>query len=284
VHGRPVLRDRHREHRVREPVRERRPRERLRPGRRGPLADADRQHAGREQQHVTALDRRRVGAVRAAGGAEARVVGVDQVEQRGLPVARGHRERRDRHPVANPHRRVAREQQVWQRVDDEVVRVVHLPHERRTLGGRQLLERHAGHQHVRERRVVHRGQMRAERVRELVPDPPPVDGRLRRGRVRTLVGQRGDQCVGEQQHLDVARPERLGERVVLLLRAVDPGDAVEEQLVVVARGQPLELGARPVEQDRAQRPDLAVHPRHRLLVHGQVRCCLSGHPPSVISR
>ena len=47
---------------------------------------------------------------------------------------------------------------------------------------------------------------------------------------------------------------------MLLLRAVDPGDAVEQQLVVVARREPFELGARPVQQHRVERPDLTVHP------------------------
>ena len=56
---------------------------------------------------------------------------------------------------------------------------------------------------------------------------------------RVLAGRPGSQRLGEQvdqvEHLDVAVAQRLGERVVLVLGPADPRDAVEEQLVVVAR-------------------------------------------------
>ena len=102
--------------------------------------------------------------------------------------------------------------------------------------------------------------------------PRQVRGRgpLQRGAQPGVVDRRGDQLgaggrerqhLGQQpvqvQHLDAAVAQRLGERVVLLLRAVDPGDAVEEQLVVVARGQPPQLGPGPVQQHGAQPADLA---------------------------
>ena len=48
-----------------------------------------------------------------------------------------------------------------------------------------------------------------------------------------------------------------GEGVVLLLRAVHPRDAVEEQLVVVARGEPPQLGPGAVQHHRAQPAHLA---------------------------
>ena len=56
VHGRALLRDRHGEHGVGEPVGEDLPGQPLDAGRRRPLPDADGDHAGREQQHVAALD------------------------------------------------------------------------------------------------------------------------------------------------------------------------------------------------------------------------------------
>ena len=50
----------------------------------------------------------------------------------------------------------------------------------------------------------------------------------------------------------------VGERVVLLLRLGHPGQAVEQQRVVVARGQPLQFGARAVQDDDPQRADLGI--------------------------
>ena len=76
---------------------------------------------GREQQHVAALDVLVVPAVDLAGAGEARVLGVDQLGQLGLALARRHRQRGDRDPVAHPDAGVAGEQQVGQRVDEEVV-------------------------------------------------------------------------------------------------------------------------------------------------------------------
>ncbi|GIG64178.1 hypothetical protein Pen01_04730 [Phytomonospora endophytica] len=45
---------------------------------------------------------------------------------------------------------------------------------------------------------------------------------------------------------------------MFLLGTPDPGDAVKQQRIVVARGEPFELGTRPVQHDRAQSPDFAV--------------------------
>ena len=69
--------------------------------------------------------------------------------------------------------------------------------------------------------------------------------------------------LGEVEHLDAVVAQRLRERVVLVLGPVDPRDAVEEQLVVVARRQPLELGAGAVQQHGVQPADLAVDTRRR---------------------
>jgi hypothetical protein len=78
---------------------------------------------------------------------------------------------------------------------------------------------------------------------------------LQRQRDRPAAGLLRGQRLGEQldqvEHLDVTVAQHLGEGVVLLLRPVDPRDAVEEQPVVVARRQPLQLGSRPVQQHRA---------------------------------
>ena len=85
-------------------------------------------------------------------------------------------------------------------------------------------------------------------------------GRHRGDRVLAgvLAGERLDQQVDEVEHLDVAVAQRLRERVVLVLGAADPRDAVEEQLVVVARGQPLQLRSGPVEHHGLESADLGV--------------------------
>ncbi|GAA4502849.1 hypothetical protein GCM10023191_054970 [Actinoallomurus oryzae] len=53
-------------------------------------------------------------------------------------------------------------------------------------------------------------------------------------------------------------PQRLREGVVLLLGTADPGDAVEEKLVVVPRRQPPQLSAWTVQEHGPQAADLAV--------------------------
>ena len=100
--------------------------------------------------------------------------------------------------------------------------------------------------------------------------------------VEQLAARLGDvEHLGQQlvqvEHLDVVRAQRLGELVVLLLRAVEPRHAVEQQVVVVARRQPPQLGPGAVQDDRPQPPDLAPHAV--LVLHdartlpGQCLCC-----------
>ena len=90
-------------------------------GRRRPLADADGDHAGRQQQHVTALDVLVAPAVDRARCRRSAGAGVDQLGQLGLAAPGRHRQRGDGHAVADPDAGVAGEQQVGQRVDEEVV-------------------------------------------------------------------------------------------------------------------------------------------------------------------
>ena len=80
--------------------------------------------------------------------------------------------------------------------------------------------------------------------------------------VQQLVARLGDlEHLGEQaaqvEHLDAVVAQRLGELVVLFLRAVDPGHAVEQQLVGVAGREPSQLGPGPMQDDGPQPPDLA---------------------------
>ena len=75
---------------------------------------------------------------------------------------------------------------------------------------------------------------------------------------RATVRQRLGQQVREQQHLDATGFQHRGERVVLRLRLGHPRQAVEQERVVVARGEPLQLGPRAVQDDGAQPTDFGV--------------------------
>ena len=96
----------------------------------------------------------------------------------------------------------------------------------------------------------------------------PARSSIAWSRAASLCEGLGEQ-VGEVEHLDVALAQRGGEGVVLVLRAGDPRDAVEEQLVVVARGEPLQLGTGPVQHHGPEPADLGV---------GAVRCVMRASP------
>src|SRR3954464_11874952 len=81
----------------------------------------DRDGPRRQQEYVAALDVLAMRAVDLRGAGEPRVLGVDELGQLGLALAGRHRQGGDRHPVADPDAGVAREEQVGQRVDEEVV-------------------------------------------------------------------------------------------------------------------------------------------------------------------
>ena len=68
----------------------------------------------------------------------------------------------------------------------------------------------------------------------------------------------------EQVHLDAEVAQCLGEGVVLLLGALDPEHVVEQVLVVVGRGQPLQLEVGPVQDRLSQAAHLGVD----VQVHG----------------
>lgn len=73
----------------------------------------------------------------------------------------------------------------------------------------------------------------------------------------------GEQAVQEMdRHSPVA--EELLEEAVLLLRPGGPDDVVEEQRVLVARGQPLDVRSGLVQDDLFQLTDLRIHMEHAL--------------------
>ena len=75
---------------------------------------------------------------------------------------------------------------------------------------------------------------------------------------RPVVLERLGKQVVEEQHLGLRFAHQRDEGVVLLLRAADPDDVVEEKVVAVGRREPLVGEVGPVHQHRPQLPDFGV--------------------------
>ena len=187
--------------------------------------------------------------------AEARMEPVDRLEVQRLVLAGGPVHRVDRHAAVDPRARVAHEQLVGKRVQDEVGRPQR-PSDRGDDVGRELGQRHAARQarcQLLGRHLGHpRRQLAGEDRGDLLRAQLALQHPLARGRIRERLGQQ----LVEQQHLDAALAHHVDERVELLPRAAHPDDVVEQQLVAVRGGQSLvgEVGA--VDDHAAERADL----------------------------
>ena len=86
-------------------------------------------------------------------------------------------------------------------------------------------------------------------------------------RASSLAASASAEQVAEEEDLDPALAHPGHELVVLVLGPLDPQHVVEQQFVVVGRGQPLEAELRPVDHDLAQLAHLRVDSErlHRLL-------------------
>ena len=153
--------------------------------------DADGHHAGREQQHVAALDRLVLRPVHQLGPGEPRVRGVDRPGQRRLAHPGRHRQAGDGHPVADPDAGVAGEQQVRQRVDDEVV-PVHEPVDQ-PADRSHLLVGQPGHQGGRQVGRVQPAQVGLDRAVQRLAEP-------------RVAQHRGDRLVARRLRLQRRRP------------------------------------------------------------------------------
>ena len=112
---------------------------------------------------------------------------------------------------------------------------------------RQEVRRHPRQQRPH---VVHKGDAHGVFVRD------PLDDAGARVLAR---GQRLAEQVLDVQDLDVSLAHARHELVVLPLRPLDPEHVVEQELVVVARGQPLQAQLGPVHDDLPQLADLGVN-------------------------
>ena len=101
----------------------------LNAGRGGPAPHADRHHARRQQQHVAALQVLKMRHVEAFGASKPRVMLIDHLDQLGLPGPPGCGQTGGGGPVADPEARIPAEDQVRERVNDEVVPVEQLEYQ-----------------------------------------------------------------------------------------------------------------------------------------------------------
>jgi hypothetical protein len=93
--------------------------------------------------------------------------------------------------------------------------------------------------------------------------------------------QRLGEEVAEQEDLHPTLAHPGHELVVLVLGALDPQHVVEQQLVVVGRGQPLEAELGPVHHHLAQPTDLRVDAEALHHPSDPIATALTGRPPGV---
>ncbi len=241
-------------------------RQQLDRGRRGALPDADHHRPLVQHEDVAALEAGRVAVVGIVavpdgkpGVTEPRVVPVDGAHVERLRIARRCRQHVVRHAMTDPRGVVPHEQQVRKRpqhivetVADEVgEQVVDPPLHQLLL--EQSPEQHAD-QHA-DRPVPKLGPQRPG-------DPDPAGGRrdhpVDEVVPHPFVGQHVPEQVGEVEHLDPPLAHQGHEAVVLLLGPLDPQQVVEQQPVLVLRGQARHLDAGPVDDHLPQRADLGV--------------------------
>ena len=190
--------------------------------------------------------------------AEARMEAVDGLDVERLLLARRPEHRRDRHAAVQPEARVAREQLVRQRREDEIGRRKDAtrpptrcpPGSSRTVTPpvSRVASSSAGIS------VIH-AVSSSENI------AVTSSGRSRRDSSHSLrrrVLERLPQQIVEEQDLDAATAHQIDERVVLLPRPADPDHVVEQQLVTVRRRQALMGEIRAVDDHRPKRSDLGV--------------------------
>ena len=95
-------------------------------------------------------------------------------------------------------------------------------------------------------------EMFADYAAEFVAEPAVIERRADRGVAGGGILERVLQQFGDVEHLDTVVPEDLGERIVLLLGPGHPGQPVEQEAAAAARGDPLQLGARTMDENGAQ--------------------------------
>ena len=225
------------------------------------LAHADEHGAAPEDQHVAALQARGTVHVVAphllARTGEERVAAVDRAEVQGLASPRRVGHVVDAHAAVDPARRVAGEEVVGQRRDHESEPV--------DRGGQaagregKLVEGDAADEDLRQTRGCQLAEPAAQAA---------AQSRAQIDLAQRLVDEPGGHAVdrerlGQQlleiEDLDATPAQSVGEGVVLLTGPADPGNVVEQQLVLVGRGEAAQLEVGAMEDDAPQRADLRAH-------------------------
>jgi hypothetical protein len=192
---------------------------------------------------------------------EARVELVDRpLQQRlGLPRQPVHRVAGD--AVVDPAGRVALEQSVRHRWNDEIRPPVRLRQHAGLVAlgsvehgdAADEMLREPGGRHLVEPRPEHPFHSQAD----VVGRDPPIQDPVACRAVREHLGQQ----VVQIEYFDVALAHLQHEVVMVLLRLVHPQHVVEEKLRPVARREPLVGQAGPAHEDRPELADFAMNPK-----------------------
>jgi hypothetical protein len=227
-----------------------------------------------DHEDVTALETDRAAEAVAPQGVghvgKQRVVAVDRFEVDRLPAAGWLGHRVDRHAVVDPCRCVACEQMIGQRREHEPVERRHLRGER--VGPeRQLAVGDATDQPLRELLTGERAEPFADLRSEVRPERGSRQGLLEHRLVGIAELERLAKQLVQVEDFDAAFDQGVRERVVLLAGTPYPQDVVEQQLVLVGRGEPkLEVG--PVNDHATQCSDLGANVQAGLWPERVGRC------------
>src|SRR5258708_29900621 len=163
----------------------------------------------------------------------------------------------DRHAVADPHAGVPGEYQVRLRVDDVVPRVQQAEHRSPAAG--ELAARQAQDEQLGEVFGREAVKVAPQLPAKLVPEPRITQDGVGCLPPGPLVFQGVLEELGDVENRHSVAAKRRGEAVVLLLGPLGPRQCRDQQPARLLWRDAPQLRPWPVDQDRPQRPDLAVH-------------------------
>ena len=176
---------------------------------------------------------------------------IDRGEVQRLQPPRGPVHRVERDATVDPAGRVAGEDVVGQRREDEICRLQHRG-KYALVRDRQFRAAHATNQDGRQQIGVDLHQVGHEVIRQTDPDGVVVDPRLQQPATGVHVFQRVHQQLPQIYHLDPAIAHRIGKGHVVNPRLLDPHHIIEQQLGAVGRSEPRHGGTGFVNQNAAQ--------------------------------
>src|SRR5215472_1191010 len=231
----------------------------------GPLARADEDDALADGHDIAALERG--GTVILVGipepelevaALEDRMILVDRPLQQGFGLARRPVHRIAGHPAIDPAGGIALEQRVGDRRDEERRFPARLGEHPGPFRLRDVADGNAADEQLRElgpRHLVEPGPHQARRART---DRIRRHATVEHEGARLLVVHGFAQELRKIEHLDSALLHLGDEVVVVLARLMDPDDVVEEEIVAVARRQPLMRAAGRADHHGLQLADLGM--------------------------